>query len=753
MAVIPAALVAMAALTAVAAGAGGSGSARAGDGSPDGDGDAGARRILVFTIPHVTWAHVESAEVPNLRRLLSDGGVANLAVRVERLATRSGDGYTSIGAGTRAVADSGEAGLALEPEEPIENGTAGDVFERRSGERLDGAAGHMWIGSILADNEAALFGGVPGLLGDVLEEEGRARGVVANADWSLVDPDVDTFHREATTALMDGSGVVPCGRVNRTLLVDDATAAYGVRYDREAVREAFDACWKDRAVVLVEASDLARAEAYRSRTGKGQGDRLFRRALEDADVLLGDLLERVDLDRDAVVVVAPASPQGIARLTVFGVRAPGLEPGFLVTGSTRQPGFVTIQDVGPTIADLAGIERPEEMEGRAATVDRRGGEAPERFAWLVDRDRDARFRDKMIASVIAVYIALQILLSAGIAVSLVRRNPRLERLLEVAALGLLAALPLTYLSALLPFADWGGGAYALFLVAGGALAGAIAYSARRRLLLPLEIVLVLMLAVTTASVTVLGSRLQLSTVFGDSPVVAGRFSGVNNVTFSQLMVAAILLAAFLVHHFPGRRGLLAAGGLLAAVLLVDTAPMWGADVGGILAGLPTLALAVILLARRRIRPRLVLGGAAATLGAALLLGLLDLTRPSSERTHLGRLFERIASDGWDGFATVVERKLSMNIATLTGSAWSMMVVPMLVFGALLVWRSPARLRSVLRRIPELRAAFFALLVGGVLGYALNDSGIAVPGMMLAVANPAVSYLLVRLGSDPDPAEV
>ena len=502
-------------------------------------------------------------------------------------------------------------------------------------------------------------------------------------------------------------------------------------------------------MVLVEASDLARAEAYRARTSDSQGDRLFRAALERADDLIGDLLRRVDPERDAVIVVSPASPQSAPHLTVFGVRAPGMEPGLLVSGSTRRAGFLKIQDVGPTIADLAGIERPEDMEGRAASRDGGGGDASNRIEDLVSSDRDARFRDKILASVIAVYIALQVFLSAGVAFSLARRAPRFDHVLEISALGLLAALPLTYLSALLPFADWGAGAYALFLFGGGAAIGAVADVARRRFLIPLEIVFGLMLAVTAVSVTLLDSRLQLSTVFGDSPIVAGRFSGVNNVTFSQIMVAAILVASFLVHRH--RRGLPAAGVLLAAVLLIDVAPMWGADVGGLLAGLPALALTFVLLSGRRLRLRMVFAGALATLASVIALGMLDLTREPSSRTHLGRLFERIGSDGWDGFAKVVERKLSTNIATLTGSPWSMMVVPMLVFAALLVWRAPAQMRAVLRRIPEMRAALYGLLAAGILGYALNDSGIAVPGTMLAVANPAVSYLLLRVGSDTEPA--
>jgi len=717
--------------------------------STDSAGGSGARRILVIALPHLTWAQVQDSDVPNLRSLLSESAVANLAVRVDRLATRPGAGYTTIGAGTRAVADRREAGLALQADEAIESGTASDVFRRRSGYPLDGAIGQLWIDSILEENERALFGGVPGVLGSALTADGRTTGVVANADRSIADRDVETFHREAADALMSSRGVVGCGSVARSLLVRDERAAFGVRLEPSAVLAAFDSCWTGRSVVLVEASDLARAEAYRPGTGGGQGDRLFRASLERSDGLIGDLLERVDPARDAVVVVAPASPQKDPHLTVFGVRSPGLEPGLLVSGSTRRAGFLTIQDVGPTIADLAGLDRPDEMEGRAATRDGRGGEPPGRFERLVAHDRDARFRDRMLGPVAGTFIALQIFFSAGIGFSLARRSRRFERLLEILALALLAALPLTYLSALLPFAEWGAGAYAVFLVGCSAAVGGLAYSARRRLLRPLAMVFGLMLGVVAVSVTLLDSRLQLSTVFGDSPIIAGRFTGVNNVTFSQIMVAAILLASFVVHRY--RRGLPAAGVLLAGVLLVDAAPMWGADIGGLLAGLPALGLAYLLLGGGRLRLRTLVVGALATLASLMALGLVDLTRASSDRSHLGRLFERVATDGWDGFTTVVARKLNTNIATLTGSVWSMMVIPMVLFAAFLVWRSPARLQAVFQSFPELRAALYALLVAGVLGYAVNDSGVAVPGMMLAVVNPAVAYLLLRAGAETEPA--
>jgi hypothetical protein len=257
-----------------------------------------------------------------------------------------------------------------------------------------------------------------------------------------------------------------------------------------------------------------------------------------------------------------------------------------------------------------------------------------------------------------------------------------------------------------------------------------------------------MLATTVVSVVLLGSRLQLSTVLGDSPIVAGRFSGINNVTFSQVMVVTILLGVFL---RAGRRdtgNLLAVLGLFAAVLLVLGAPMWGADVGGVLAGFSAFAVTFTLLAGWRVRVRDALVWIALTLLVLVGLGLVDLLRPSDERTHLARLFERIGDEGWNGLAVVVGRKLDANLNTLAHSVWRFLLVPLVVIGVLVVWRAPDRVRRVLARVPDLRAGLVGIATAAVLGYAVNDSGISVPAAMAAVLAAAMIHLLARVGPEP-----
>jgi hypothetical protein len=699
-------------------------------------------RVVVLSVPGVTWEDIVEHDLPALRELVETSAVANLAPRVEKLKTDVGDGYATVGAGTRALGRRDVAGLAFDPAEATEGDTAAAAYERQHGKQMTGALAHLRFPILRSANAGSLYDAEVGALGDALEEGGVHRGVVANADRLPTGFDPSNFHREAALAMVGTDGQVPCGTVSSELLRPEPAAPFGVALDVEIAARSAAGCLRDRSVVLVEASDLPRTEDYAGRVGSERFDDLWGDALERADRLAARLLEEIDPERDAVVLVAPSAPQtDVPRLTVFAVRAPGLDAGLLTSGVTRQTGFVSIVDVAPTIASLVRAPLTEEdIEGRAVSVAETGGDIEERMTFLVDADADARFRDRTLLPFMALFISLIVLLAAGAAWGI--RRGRMWPGLEPLSLALLAVLPLTYWSAVLPFRDWGSGAYYLFTLGGGLLIGAGAWLARRRLAVPLVIVLAFMVATTAISVGLLDSRLQLSTVFGDSPIVAGRFSGINNVTFSQLMVAAILLAAFI--RPIGRAGRWLVGVFFVFVALLIGAPMWGADVGGVLAGFPALALTFTLLGGWRVRIRTVVTWGLVTLVAVLALGLLDLTRDPSDRTHLGRLFERVAHDGWDGFVTVVGRKLNMNFATLTSSVWRFLFIPVLLLAAYVVWRAPGRFKTLRERIPTMEPAFIGIGAAALLGYALNDSGIAVPGVMLAVLTPATVYLLTRV---------
>lgn len=702
------------------------------------------RRVLIVTVPGLTWKDVQDEDLPHLEALLEQSAVANVATRVTRVVAEPGEAYLTLGAGTRAVADKEVAGLVFQADEGFGPGSAADEHARQHGVSA-GADVLSLAWALLADeNDDAEFGGTIGALGQALADDGVQRGVVANADGA--DPLVagEPIHREAALALADEVGAVPCGQVSTVLLASDDTAPFGVRLDPAAVLEAADRCREGRSVVLVEASDLRRALAFRTRATSALADAARRRALAHTDELVGALLEDVDPERDAVVVLAP-STQPAPGLGVVGIRSPEHPPGLLTSGSTRREGYVVLTDLAPTIAALVGVELDEgSIEGRQVEVRPTDGGAADRIEALVDGEAAGLFRDDLLDPVVlTVVIAVSVLaLAAGI--GCVRGWSVLRPWLEATSLWLLAFPPMTYLVALLPVHEWGAPAYWAITIGGAAVIAAAVWSLRMRWLRPLAVLYGLTVAVVVLSVVLLGSRLQVATVFGDSPIVAGRFTGINNVTFAFFFLAGSMLACLAVAQWPGPRGRQVMVAVLAGILLVDVAPMWGADVGGALAGLPALLLIATLLGRWRIRWRTVLIAVAGTAALIAVLAWIDLSRDATDRSHLGRLFERIGSDGTSGLTTVVERKLTVNLRSLTESTWRFLFGPLAIAVGLVVWKGRDRAAAVAAAFPPLRWAFPGLIALGVLGYGANDSGIAVPAAMLALAVPGFVYLACRI---------
>src|SRR5207248_346839 len=129
--------------------------------------------------------------------------------------------------------------------------------------------------------------------------------------------------------------------------------------------------------------------------------------------------------------------------------------------------------------------------------------------------------------------------------------------------------------------DYGTGPYCLTLIAGG-LVLAVLYDAvgRRFEYGPVMLALAAIVALQIGDV-LLGAHLQFDSAFGYSATVGVRVSGLGNISYSFLASAAVLLSGLVAHKLGGRRGAYGAIAILGAALVIDVAPFWGADFGGI----------------------------------------------------------------------------------------------------------------------------------------------------------------------------
>jgi hypothetical protein len=737
--------VAVLALTVVLTGmgAGPAGAADDGDAPPSAACRGPVCRVLVISLPAVSWADVTSVRLPNLERVFARAAIADMATRSVRQRTSPGDGYTALGAGARAVS-AGEPGQNFQAAEPYGDSRAGQVFERRTAQALRRGAGALWIPSIADANDALPYDAVAGTLGSTLRENLVGRSVIANADEEELEPEDARYHREAALAMIDESGRVPRGRVGSGLLERAPAAPFGLRLDRDAVVREFRRVWSasPRTVVLVEASDLARADAYRPRAVPEQRAAMRTTALRATDRLVGELLAAVDPARDAVLVVGPYHSARRRELTVAALRAPGVDPGYLRSATTRRTGFVGLVDVAPTILSLLDIERPDAMEGRAFTVREDDDPFAERVRPLVRANRAAVFRDNTIGKATAALVVMTLALAGGALLVFRREMPRARVVLELAALGVLGFLVATFVAGLAPFFRWPGTYYLLFVI-GFAIAYAAACHALGRrhpadaLLFALGGMLVLHLLDALT-----GAHLEFNTVFGYTATIGIRLAGLGNPGSAQAAASALLFAALLAWRVPPPTGRRIALVVLALTVIAIGGPLWGQDFGGAISAAPAYVLLALLLYGKRVSVRVAVLLGVILVAVGLLVGFADLARPADSRTHVGRFFEKVGDEGLSGFSTVVGRKASLMVQTFRNTGWVLLVAGVLVTLAYVAWRTD-RLRLLLRAVPTLRAALISFTVLIVLTTILNDSGVAITGMMLAVLVPTLIVLACR----------
>jgi hypothetical protein len=716
-------------------------------------------RVLIVTLPGVGWADVRDADLPNLEAFVEDAAVGDISARVGRHDASTTEAYLTLGAGTRAVAPLVDTAVAVDRDETYGGVPTAEILERRLGFVPAGIA-YLGMGAAVDANDNSVFGAEVGTLGDALSDGGVDRAVIANADAvegfvSDEPPPDGSYARGAATALIDSEGIVPGGTVGRSLLADDPDAPFGHRLDPEQVLAAFDGAWSGgdllsshRSVVLVEASDLSRADAYGPRATGAQRRSLRARALADADALLGRLLERVDPARDAVLVLSPVASASSPGLGIAALRGPGIDPELLRSATTRRDGYVQLADVAPTVLSLLGEEPPDTVEGRAFQV--RGGSGGDRIGRLTDASDEADFRDRVLPPVVTVIV------TALVALTLAtwqrrRLGPRPQSVLAAGAFGVLGAVPATFLVARIDAVGTDTVRYVATLVAITAvLAAAAAWVERRWPGLGVTVG-VAAIVVAIGGDVVRGAPLQVNTVFGYSVAVAGRFVGLGNLAFALFGSATILLAALIVDR-GGRRYLGLAFGLLAVVVLLEGLPMLGADVGGVASMVPAFGVTALLLASpRRIGWREVVALVLATGVALLAFAFIDAARPEDVQTHLARLADHVLDGRWTTFFKSLTRRWEASLGGAELAAWltvSALVVAAGVYATLAaLGRVGPHVAARERHRPTVAAAA-GLAVLGTIGLVANDSSVAVPLTMFIVIVPVVTLRTVGAPGDP-----
>jgi len=676
---------------------------------------------VLVGVPGVTWSDVDRETTPALWSLLEDGAVGTLAARSVGPSACPADGWLAVSAGRRA-ADS-----------------APSSSSRRCRDLGDPVGGQVPRWTVYLDQaRASSYVAHPGTLGELLGEQ--------QVPHSAIGPG-------AAIALSDRSG-----RLSGTY---DPLPASNSRLT-DVVRTAIT----DSHLVVVDAGALVDPLP-------GVPDR--QRQTELLDRRVAAILEAAG-DSATVLIAGLADSGASPRMDLLAVRGQlnGLPAaGLLTSAATRQPGIAQALDIAPTLVELLGLPIPAELVGSPLRSGVSGQSPSDLLNELTDIETASGAARAIVGHFFDGLVAVHLLYLA--LVVLVARPPRWLRLSRgrdgpgparpwprwLAAVSIALALvpAASFLAHLLPWWRSGGiGLYAstMVVVIVVLTSTILAGPWRRDPLLPMAAVGALTSAVLGIDVLT-GSHLTIAAPMGLQPLVAGRFYGFGNVQFALFATGCMLVALALAGAGlrAGRRRLALATVVVIGVfaVVVDATPGWGSDFGGPPALVPMFALFALIVAGVRLRPGRVASVFAGAAIVMLLMAVADWLRPPADRTHLGRFVASVL-DGDIG--PTLARKLSQNAAILVGSPLTLLAFGGIAFVVVVLfrprrWGGPAT-GTVLTTAPALSSGVACLFGGLAIGSAVNDSGIAVLAMGVALAVPLLVAARCAGRDAPEEAE-
>ncbi len=648
--------------------------------------------VVVIGVPGLRWSDVQAS--PELTALVNEANVGSISVKTSSDQTCPIDGWLTISAGTRAWGS--EPGQAC-PELPAVQGG-----------RLAGWQSYL---DLQAEHHTDAEPGRLGALGS------RLCGFGPGGAVAVARPD-------GTVAQRGGSGTGPASGEPAGAsgsgggAVAQEPARWWPVFEPGLLAGCNDAVVDAGALPLRE----GRAEAV-----KRVADIVAQARAQGRWVVLSGISEEAAGAHRETLVTMQLPPDDGAR--------------WLTSASTRRPGLVQLTDLTATLLSDSAPDAP--LDGSEITVT--GDRHTDAAAVIEDRlDTNQRFEQppKVLLPVGLTLLTVQLL---AIAWYKVRHTRRARRAVLGALLTQGGFFSAVFLSTVTNWWRWpepGRALYAVTIAISVAVAAASYLLLKRRAVVGVAAAAYVVLLVDG----VLGTPLQVGSMFADGPVVGGRFFGFGNSTFAALAVATLVTAGAAGRRLLPRSRTRAALAVLAiglAAVVVDGMPGWGTDFGGVIALTPAVLLFAWYTWRGSVSWQAVLGIGLTGFVAVATLALADYRRPPADRTHFGAFVARLL-DGDVG--NVFARKVEMSFGFLTGPAgWAMGLAVLAAMAACVVpQRVPAESYRRFAEAPLVRPGLLALALCGLIGWLLNDAGVTVPAIMTGFALPLiVAQLLLR----------
>ncbi|MDD5447722.1 MAG: hypothetical protein PHO53_00940 [Actinomycetota bacterium] len=701
------------------------------------------KKMVVLIVDHLRMEDISPSLTPFLWNLSKKHSVGLLSTRA---AGGLGAEYLSLGSGARVRGVNG-SDLCLNTQEVIPTFStgmsAGQAYLEFTGREPppNGVVCLKWEEVRQKNEELGLEENI-GLLGQCLDEGGINVAVVGNSDL------LEALSRNATLICANKGGSIPLGDVSDSNLEPFLEKATGSRVDLEKVTNTTRRFLGESSFVVVDSGDTARVEKEQKSMSLELFEERRNEAISQADHLAEELFGLLDMKTSAFVVISPRATEDELKqgnyLTPLVAAGEGFDSGprILSSDSTRRMGIVDNSDFLPTVLNFFGIPIPGVVSGSGM----KSSSCSESLEYLGKLDRQVPITRNARWMTIVPYCVLNLILFALIIVRFFPRRFRLEA--GEGSQGLrrvLAPLCIVFLAGPLAFITISAFFYenyafpVLYCIVFMLIVGLGVWWLQKEKKLDSAVSLCLLTAGVLILDALFGGRLLMFPLLGGGALEGMRFFGFSNVIAGILISSSIWGAAGIISRDEpqsGTRRLLVLVGLVFMSFVLGFG-MFGANFGGFVTAIFTVLIFFFVLSPEFLSWKKFVLAAIITLVSGALMLTIDALLV---RSHAGRG----VSLGMERLIPIIQNKISIHLQEITK-----FLIPAVIFIlaiiAFLFWiRRPGSfwMREWEQNKPRM-AALYSTLLGSLLGFAINDSGITLMASMALISFLCASYYALR----------
>jgi hypothetical protein len=689
------------------------------------------KRVIVFVIDRVTLSEISDPSLPTFKKLIQKGSIALMNNR-GYLGIDTSNSFLSLATGERAPSVRGFS-LVGERWEIYQNSTVSEVYRLRTG-KPPGNSQVFFLNLALVEEALAE---VPseikfGILGDILKNNGYKRAVLGNEDLGI-GYNFEKSRRPGALLALDSEGKADYGAIGREAIKVSPNSPYGVKVDLDSLLDHFKFFYPRSDFLVIDFGDTARADMYAAYAVSLRKKEIKKEALLRADEFLKKLLKIIDLENDTLIILSPSPPLGkrkpVPTFTPIIAVGNGFSSGFLTSSSTKREGIVLNKDFVPTVLSLYRLDAPSFLSGsKMESIE----SSNKKLDFLIDREKRATFVDTLRGKLVLLFIVFQVFLYLLFLFYLFIHK-KMGSFIWLWRLGVLLStgVPLSFYLFPLFVGDWNfpwRGIFLSFLfVLLLSLASLYFFKKDALSFLPIS---------TLTFIVVLGdvcakNPLSFDNIFGFSSLIGARFYGLGNEGLAIFLGSFLLSLAIFLEKVERKKWLWPfLVFIFVAALVIIGFPNLGADLGGTITAFCAFAVAFWWLTKRRVNWKFVIVIFLLALFFALFFSSLDFQKGSFQ-THLGKTFSLFKSHQWKSLGMTLKRKAETNWRVLKYSSWSYLFGFFFLALIFLNYRPMGWLKSFLQNHQGVSVAFSSALVGGLVGFLTNDSGIVLPALIMS----------------------